>query len=177
MNDKTCPGPECQKPIRTAGLCGSHYSQTVRHPGEPLMPLRPRRPNGSPPIKCAIEECEGVSSNRGMCEIHGSAIYRYLIMEDEYVRLYSQGCANPACDEVSKLQVDHDHSCCPGQYSCGKCIRGMLCRNCNRLAIAADVVSRGGALFEGITEYVSRGPLELNPFKGVQRRKKKQRGT
>lgn len=29
--------------------------------------------------------------------------------------------------------VDHDHKCCPGQYSCGKCIIGLLCRNCNAM--------------------------------------------
>lgn len=27
--------------------------------------------------------------------------------------------------------VDHDHNCCEGAISCGKCIRGILCRKCN----------------------------------------------
>lgn len=27
--------------------------------------------------------------------------------------------------------VDHDHACCPGKGSCGKCVRGILCGQCN----------------------------------------------
>ena len=31
------------------------------------------------------------------------------------------------------LCVDHDHACCPGHRKCcGKCVRGLLCINCNR---------------------------------------------
>lgn len=29
------------------------------------------------------------------------------------------------------LVVDHDHSCCPGNKSCGGCIRGLICHSCN----------------------------------------------
>jgi hypothetical protein len=29
------------------------------------------------------------------------------------------------------LHVDHDHRCCPGSVSCGKCVRGLVCAPCN----------------------------------------------
>jgi hypothetical protein len=39
-------------------------------------------------------------------------------------------CKNPELNR-KRLSVDHDHSCCPGENTCGKCNRGLLCFNCN----------------------------------------------
>lgn len=33
--------------------------------------------------------------------------------------------------DSKRFAVDHDHKCCPGRKSCGKCIRGLLCSRCN----------------------------------------------
>lgn len=40
-------------------------------------------------------------------------------------------CRRPATEFSKAMAIDHDHRCCPGKKSCGKCIRGILCTNCN----------------------------------------------
>ena len=69
---------------------------------------------------------------------HISNLKKYGLTRDDYVDLEkSQNGVCKICGEAEKykkrLSVDHDHSCCPGEGSCGKCIRGLLCSNCNRV--------------------------------------------
>jgi len=62
--------------------------------------------------------------------------HKYGISLEEYkemLKLQNDGCAICETKEIdySYFYVDHDHNCCPGENSCGKCVRGLLCRNCN----------------------------------------------
>jgi hypothetical protein len=41
------------------------------------------------------------------------------------------GTESPEDIRLSRFHVDHDRSCCPRFGSCGKCVRGLLCRACN----------------------------------------------
>lgn len=63
-----------------------------------------------------------------------------LTLEDFNEMLEIQGGCCAACCRVSdKWTVDHDHSCCPGQKTCGKCVRSILCSTCNTaLGMAGD---------------------------------------
>ena len=59
-------------------------------------------------------------------------------------------CANPGCRSESPgnkyddvWSIDHDHSCCPGERTCGMCIRGILCSKCNLgIGMFSDDVAR-----------------------------------
>jgi Recombination endonuclease VII len=58
--------------------------------------------------------------------------------------------------EVNSVCVDHDRSCCPGHKSCGKCVRGLIHRNCNLvLGYAKDNVR----VLQCAIEYLERWRL------------------
>ena len=69
---------------------------------------------------------------------------RYREMRDE------QGGVCPMCGDgfwwrlgkMMPLVIDHDHACCP-KWSCGRCVRGLLCHICNSALPAVERHLRG----------------------------------
>lgn len=68
--------------------------------------------------------------------------FKYGMTQEQYDEmLEAQGgvckiCRKPSTNKrktgvTFRLAVDHLHSCCPGNKSCGKCIVGLLCLSCN----------------------------------------------
>lgn len=71
--------------------------------------------------------------------------YLYNISFDQYNTLLIKqnnrciGCNKHELECKNKLSVDHNHKCCPGVRSCGKCIRGLLCSQYNHaLGLLSD---------------------------------------
>lgn len=67
---------------------------------------------------------------------HRIGMRRFSLTPEDYADLLTrQGGLCALCGRPPKgkrLMVDHDHGCCPGRAkSCGECVRGLLCFNCN----------------------------------------------
>lgn len=54
---------------------------------------------------------------------------------------------------IQRLSVDHDHRCCPGKQSCGKCFRGLLCNRCN---VALGLLGEDITRMEAMVTYVRK---------------------
>jgi len=106
-----CAEPGCQEPVWARGKCNSHnrYDWAKRNPER----HRKNKRNG--------------------------VLRRHHTDEDWFdSTLIGQDfrCANPACRSAEpggrgEWHIDHDHRCCPGTFSCGRCLLGLLCHKCN----------------------------------------------
>ena len=65
------------------------------------------------------------------------------------------GCGVVPGPRAKRLAVDHDHTCCSGPTSCGRCVRGLLCFRCN------DTLARyrdNGEMLLGLADYLVSWP-------------------
>lgn len=101
---------------------------------------------------------DGYASRCKSCELDRMARHRHGMnaAEKAYLATEQGGC------RVCKRQepgakgwvVDHDHSCCPGEKSCGACRRGILCAWCNNaLGYALD----NPAILRALADYLESG--------------------
>ena len=95
---------------------------------------------------------------------------KYGITLDEYNALMeAQDNKCPVCDRhqdefTRAFHVDHDHACCPGVKSCGKCVRGLICVNCNlALGHLGDSLER----LDALSKYLLSQQNVLNQIGGA----------
>ncbi|MEV0526037.1 endonuclease VII domain-containing protein [Streptomyces sp. NPDC050439] len=148
----TCSFGGCGRPRSAKGLCASHYAQQRK--GNSLTPLNdrvnPRGRDAEGNKRCATckqwkptsafrpvtRTGDGFDSRCTSCA-HDLAVRKlYGISAEQYSSLLEEqggGCA--ICGGTNEsgraMAVDHDHSCCSGSRACGRCVRGLLCSNCN----------------------------------------------
>jgi len=144
----------CDKEIRYGTKCAAHHAQIRRgvetYPIDgiflvdgvkckkctrckKILPLE----NFSSKNRPAKSEAGARSANCRACRALTHKLRQYNISIEELRALWTkQRGTCPVCDvhlEGIDFHVDHDHSCCKGPKSCGKCVRGLLHGSCNTL--------------------------------------------
>lgn len=155
VRDRTkevCEIDDCTKTLVGGGrgMCQGHYCRWKRNPDRDpgYKPLTSK--NYYPPSDtCRVDTCEARPRHAGLCIKHWNRERKY---GEESLTLREECYANPT--HTDRLHVDHDHSCCPGSVSCGKCIRGLLCQTCNQaLGNARDSVETLRDLIQYLERY------------------------
>jgi hypothetical protein len=96
-----------------------------------------KRPASHPGPRCATHHRVVTKARRETAKAR-YVEKTYSITEPQYQAiLREQGgvcylCQRAKGNGKKRLSVDHDHACCPGPISCGRCVRGLLCKPCNR---------------------------------------------
>lgn len=171
-----CEVAECSSPrstARTTDWCEGHWYQNYRY-GSPT-PERTCTDCGATfkyinsdingKSKCA--QCNWArkqlpDSMRPTLMDHGITARRYLEIYE------SQGGCCKLCSYKPiregkytrfALEIDHDHSCCEGRKrKCGKCIRGLLCQDCN-IMVGRYEKCKGQLVIPVFDAYIQAGRL------------------
>lgn len=98
-----------------------------------------------PITPCVVKGCDrNRRTQAGLCAAHNNRLRRYaLTPEGLEALLASQDDRCAACRDPlgPRWHIDHDHACCLGPTTCGRCVRSILCRRCNQaLGMVSDDV-------------------------------------
>ena len=123
MNIKTCPSCKTDKPL-------SEYSKKAGRPGNIHYYCKVCKN-----AKDALWREQNREKINKSAKI-GRLMRVYGLTQEKYQEMIKGGCDICKRTDV-RLNVDHDHACCKPQgkggheKTCGKCVRGVLCQNCN----------------------------------------------
>lgn len=124
---KKCSVELCENPHYAKSWCRTHYERVNRNG---------TTQNKNKVIKDDIYYFEGKKHHTKEYVLN----YKYKMGIKEFKRRSAKGCELCGDKPERTLHVDHDHNCCSGQRTCGKCVRGIICNRCNK---AVDKYEKG----------------------------------
>lgn len=96
-------------------------------------------------------ECSPLLYRVRLVQKYGITVEQYHQMLEEQ-KYCCKICGMKESTYRKRLSIDHNHSCCAGTGSCGKCVRGLICHHCNAgLGNAKDSVE----ILQKMIEYLS----------------------
>jgi hypothetical protein len=187
-----CSIADCENPTKARGWCMAHYKRWKNHGDANWVPpvketKAPTQKRLETPKPCEMGDCGRFQVARGMCQHHYSRwlrrespqgvvsdwnwkrlTYDYGVDREWYEKtLADQGggcaiCGSTAPGQGERFSIDHDHGCCPGRKSCGRCVRGLLCRSCNlAIGLFEDNLGRVQSAASYLTDWKKTGGSSL----------------
>lgn len=138
---------------RSALFCSPCVAKMAKRPcAECGKPFQPDMMSGP--------RCRPCASSKA----HGSRIQKtYSISGERYAELLAlQGGRCAICQRPmrqKRFSVDHDHACCNGPTSCGKCVRGLICSVDNKYL---GYIRDNPETALRMAEYLVRPPAQQN---------------
>ncbi len=158
LYDPICIFDGCLNLSATMGFCSGHYAQNRK--GKELTQLKKVRSSSEIAEMDAmgVRQCKKCCKEHPLDAEH---FYRSIAMrggwsfwckrcwrdqrlrdkyrmsiEDWELKFEAQGSRCAICYTTEpgghgNWHTDHDHNCCSGKNTCGKCVRAILCNNCN----------------------------------------------
>jgi hypothetical protein len=105
--------------------------------------------------QCKVESIRAWRRRNKERRIDHNLWAKYHLRPDDLSRMIrAQGRRCLLCSThiaLRRMAIDHDHQCCPGRTSCGKCVRGLLCRRCT--VLVGYLESTGTVLLKKALEF------------------------
>lgn len=125
---KTCAAYKCTRKHYSLNYCAAHYARYKA--GGTINETKPIKVLIYNQEGCLVPFCDKPHHSSGLCRSHDTTKRTYSLSTEKIVSMLSSSCE--VCGSREQLTIDHNHSCCNARFSCGKCVRGVLCQHCNR---------------------------------------------
>lgn len=123
-----CIAYKCTRKHYSLNYCAAHYARYKS--GGTINESKPIKVLKYNQVGCLISSCDRKHHSDGLCKTHDATKRTYSLTTERVIEMLSKSCE--VCGSSEKLTIDHNHECCNSRFSCGKCVRGTLCQNCNR---------------------------------------------
>lgn len=139
-----CKFESCEKLSSQGGWCQTHYEQ-LRLTGT-VKEARIYGVYTRGELICQVPSCRRHQESREVCGRHLKLLTKYRVSTERLIEIWTDPvCSNPACDNTTRLHMDHDHS--TGEF------RALLCGGCNS---ALGMLKENPDRMTGLREYIER---------------------
>lgn len=94
--------------------------------------MQPKSRGADRPVLWRCKNSRTLSEQRGKIRYRYRTLYNMTTAQWAAMLISQSGRCEICSEPMRHPHIDHDHACCQGLPSCGRCVRALLCDRCNR---------------------------------------------